>query len=176
MYAGGAGRDPAQQDHLEAQHALRAEMNGLEMVKRIREQLDRNGYKDVEMKIIGGRAVSKMSYDTDIARAMTDALRAVQHPARRAGALLVDPRRLLAGVSLLQPGRRQRVRAGVEPIGMGGAGHGGNAHAATSKKLHHRRRREGYGMAGAEKVAATIIYNFAGKNKPAAAPKATNNN
>jgi hypothetical protein len=29
-------------------------------------------------------------------------------------------------------------------------------------------------MAGAEKVAATIIYNFAGKNKPAAAPTKTN--
>jgi hypothetical protein len=26
-----------------------------------------------------------------------------------------------------------------------------------------------YGMAGAEKVAATIIYNFAGKNGPPAA-------
>jgi hypothetical protein len=30
-----------------------------------------------------------------------------------------------------------------------------------------------YGMAGAEKVAATIIYNFAGKNK-IAAPVKTN--
>ncbi len=28
-------------------------MNGLDIVKKLRAQLDKNGYKDVEMKIIG---------------------------------------------------------------------------------------------------------------------------
>jgi hypothetical protein len=60
------------------------------------------------------------------------------------------------------------------PIGMGGAGHGGNAHAANEYYIIEGAGKV-YGMAGAEKVAATIIYNFAGKNKPSASPKATNN-
>ena len=55
------------------------------------------------------------------------------------------------------------------PIGMGGAGHGGNAHAANEYYVIEGAGKV-YGMAGAEKVAATIIYNFAGKNKPRAAP------
>ncbi len=50
------------------------------------------------------------------------------------------------------------------PIGMGGAGHGGNAHAANEYYIIEGAGKV-YGMAGAEKVAATIIYNFAGKNR-----------
>src|SRR6266545_1432104 len=73
MYAGGAGA--ILPNKVTSKHNMRyvPKMNGIEMVKRIREQLDRNGYKDVEMKIIGDVPWSKMSYDTDIARAMTDA-------------------------------------------------------------------------------------------------------
>ena len=67
----------------------------------------------------------------------------------------------------------QRVAPVSMPIGMGGAGHGGNAHAANEYYIIEGAGKV-YGMAGAEKVAATIIYNFAGKNKPAAAPKTTN--
>ena len=83
MYAGGAGA--ILPNKITSKHNIRyvPKMNGLEIVKRIREQLDRNGYKDVEMKVIGDVPWSKMSYDTDIARAMTHDVRAVQHPARR---------------------------------------------------------------------------------------------
>src|SRR3989441_4544842 len=70
MYAGGAGA--ILPNKITSKHNMRyiPKMNGLEMVKRIREQLDRNGYQDVEMKVIGDVPWSKMSYDTDIARAM----------------------------------------------------------------------------------------------------------
>src|SRR5260370_12170935 len=80
MYAGGAGA--ILPNKVTSKHNMRyvPKMNGLEMVKRIREQLDRNGYKDVEMKIIGDVPWSKMSYDTDIARAMTDAYAQVNIP------------------------------------------------------------------------------------------------
>ena len=56
------------------------------------------------------------------------------------------------------------------PIGMGGAGHGGNAHAANEYYVIEGAGKV-YGMAGAEKVVATIIYDFAGKNEPPAATK-----
>src|SRR4029450_10996786 len=71
MYAGGAGA--ILPNKITSKHNMRyvPKMNGLEMVQRIREQLDRNGYKDVEMKVIGDVPWSKMSYDTYIARAMT---------------------------------------------------------------------------------------------------------
>ena len=49
------------------------------------------------------------------------------------------------------------------PISGAGAGLGGNAHAANEFYVI-----EGagsvYGMAGAEKMQATVLYNFAGKN------------
>jgi hypothetical protein len=46
------------------------------------------------------------------------------------------------------------------PIGMGGAGHGGNAHAANEYYVLEGAGKV-YGMAGAEKAQAAIIYNFA---------------
>jgi hypothetical protein len=60
---------------------------------------------------------------------------------------------------------------------MGGAGYGGNAHAANEFYIIEGAGKI-YGMAGAEKVAATIIYNFAGKNKVVApaTPTATKTN
>src|SRR6185312_8355602 len=70
MYAGGAGA--ILPNKITSKHNIRyvPKMNGLEIVKRVREQLDRNGYKDVELKIVGDVPWSKMSYDTDIGRAM----------------------------------------------------------------------------------------------------------
>ena len=90
---------------------------------------------------------------------MTD-LRHVQHPVRRAAALRGDSRRLLAGVSV-RTGRRQRVRR-LDPIG-GGAGYGGNAHAANEFYVIEGAGKV-YGIAGAEKSIATFLYDYAGKN------------
>src|SRR5206468_3606908 len=72
MYAGGAGA--ILPNKITSKHNMRyvPKMHGPDMVKRIREQLDRNGYKDVEMKVIGDVPWSKMTYDTDIARSMND--------------------------------------------------------------------------------------------------------
>jgi acetylornithine deacetylase/succinyl-diaminopimelate desuccinylase-like protein len=172
MYAGGAGA--ILPNKITSKHNMRyvPKMNGLEMVKRIREQLDRNGYKDVEMKIIGDVPWSKMAYDTDIARAMTDAY--VQfniphgEPANYASILGgYWPAYLFTNQEA-----GEKIAPVSMPIGMGGAGHGGNAHAANEYYVIEGAGKV-YGIAGAEKVAATIIYNFAGKNKLPSA-KATN--
>jgi acetylornithine deacetylase/succinyl-diaminopimelate desuccinylase-like protein len=169
MYAGGAGA--ILPNKITSKHNMRyvPKMNGLEMVKRIREQLDRNGYKDVEMKVIGDVPWSKMSYDTDIARAMTQAYEQfnIPHgePARYSSILGgYWPAYLFSNEEV-----GQRVASVSMPIGMGGAGHGGNAHAANEYFIIEGAGKI-YGMAGAEKVAATIIYNFAGKTGSTAKP------
>ena len=65
-------RDSAEQDHLEAQLPLRAEHERARTSSRsCATQLDKNGYKDVEMKLIGDVPWAKMNSDTDIARAMS---------------------------------------------------------------------------------------------------------
>jgi acetylornithine deacetylase/succinyl-diaminopimelate desuccinylase-like protein len=165
MYAGGAGA--ILPNKITSKHNIRyvPRMNGLEIVKRIREQLDRNGYKDVELKLIGDVPWSKMSYDTEIAHAVntTYEIFDIKHgkPA--------DYSSILGGYWPAYLFSSEEVGMRVAPVSMpiviGGAGHGGNAHAANEYFVIEGAGKI-YGMAGAEKAAATIIYNFAGKNAP----------
>jgi acetylornithine deacetylase/succinyl-diaminopimelate desuccinylase-like protein len=168
MYAGGAGA--ILPNKITSKHNIRyvPKMNGLEIVKRVREQLDRNGYKDVELKIIGDVPWSKMTYDTDIARAMNQMYDQFNIPHGEKS----DVPTILGGYwpSYLFSNQEvgERVAPVSMPIGMGGAGHGGNAHAANEYYVLEGAGKV-YGMAGAEKSHAAIFYNFAGKNGPAAA-------
>jgi acetylornithine deacetylase/succinyl-diaminopimelate desuccinylase-like protein len=173
MYAGGAGA--ILPNKITSKHNIRyvPKMNGLEIVKRVREQLDRNGYKDVELKIIGDVPWSKMTYDTDIARAMNQMYDQFNIPHGEKS----DVPTILGGYwpSYLFSNQEvgERVAPVSMPIGMGGAGHGGNAHAANEYWVIEGAGKV-YGMAGAEKSHAAIFYNFAGKNgTPAAAPRKT---
>jgi acetylornithine deacetylase/succinyl-diaminopimelate desuccinylase-like protein len=160
MYAGGAGA--ILPNKITSKHNIRyvPKMNGIQIVKRIREQLDRNGYKDVELKIIGDVPWSKMSYDTDIAKAMTQMYEQfnIPHgePAHYASILGgYWPAYLFSNEET-----GEKVAPVAMPIGMGGAGHGGNAHAANEYFVIEGAGKV-YGMAGAEKSHATIFYNFA---------------
>jgi acetylornithine deacetylase/succinyl-diaminopimelate desuccinylase-like protein len=174
MYAGGAGA--ILPNKITSKHNMRyvPKMHGPDMVKRIREQLDRNGYKDVEMKVIGDVPWSKMTYDTDIARAMTDMYEQfnIPHSEKFSGPTILGgywPAYLFSNQEV-----GEKVAPVSLPIGMGGAGHGGNAHAANEYYVIEGAGKV-YGMAGAEKAAATIIYNFAGLNgNTKSKPKTTN--
>ena len=165
MYAGGAGA--ILPNKITSKHNIRyvPKMNGLEIVKRIREQLDRNGYKDVELKMVGDVPWSKMSYDTDIGRAMNRTYEIFGIPHGKPA----DYSSILGGYWPAYLFSNQDVGMRVAPvsmpIGIGGAGHGGNAHAANEYYVIEGAGKV-YGLAGAEKAAATIIYNFAGKNGP----------
>jgi acetylornithine deacetylase/succinyl-diaminopimelate desuccinylase-like protein len=172
MYAGGAGA--ILPNKITSKHNMRyvPKMNGIEMTKRIREQLDRNGYKDVEMKVIGDVPWSKMSYDTDIARAMTDAYTQFNIPHGEPAHYSSILGGYWPAYLFTNQEAGQKIAPVSMPIGMGGAGHGGNAHAANEYYVIEGAGKV-YGIAGAEKVAATIIYNFAGKNQLPTA-KATN--
>ena len=174
MYAGGAGA--ILPNKITSKHNMRyvPNMNGLEMVKKIRAQLDRNGYKDVELKLIGDVPWSKMSYDSDIARAvagMFDTFHisyATPSPNESILAGGYWPSYLFSNGEV-----GQRVAPVKMPIAGGAAGMGGNAHAANEFYVIEGAGKV-YGMAGAEKSIATIIYNFAGKNGPAPKPRPTN--
>jgi acetylornithine deacetylase/succinyl-diaminopimelate desuccinylase-like protein len=78
MYAGGAGA--IMPNKITSKHNFRyvPRMNGLDIVKKLRAQLDTNGYKDVEMKLIGDVPWSRGgSRDTDITHAGENATRLV---------------------------------------------------------------------------------------------------
>jgi acetylornithine deacetylase/succinyl-diaminopimelate desuccinylase-like protein len=173
MYAGGAGA--ILPNKITSKHNMRyvPKMHGPDMVRRIREQLDRNGYKDVEMKVIGDVPWSKMTYDTDIARAMNDMYDQfkIPHSEKFGGPTILAggywPAYLFSNQEV-----GQKVAPVSMPIGMGGAGHGGNAHAANEYYVIEGAGKV-YGMAGAEKAAATIIYNFAGLNGQTSKPRTT---
>jgi acetylornithine deacetylase/succinyl-diaminopimelate desuccinylase-like protein len=164
MYAGGAGA--ILPNKITSKHNIRyvPKMNGLEIVKRIREQLDRNGYKDVEMKVIGDVPWSKMSYDTDIARSMTEMYEQFNIPHGKPS----DTPTILGGYWPAYLFSNQEVGMKVAPvsmpIGMGGAGHGGGAHAANEYFVLEGAGKV-YGIAGAEKAHAAIFYNFANMAK-----------
>jgi acetylornithine deacetylase/succinyl-diaminopimelate desuccinylase-like protein len=169
MYAGGAGA--ILPNKITSKHNIRyvPKMNGLEIVKRVREQLDRNGYKDVELKIIGDVPWAKMSYDTDIARAMTQMYDQFNIPHGQPSQTATILGGYWPAYLFSHEEVGQKVAPVSMPIGMGGAGHGGNAHAANEYYVLEGAGKV-YGMAGAEKAQAAIFYNFAGKNGPATAP------
>ena len=65
MYAGGAGA--IMPNKITSKHNFRyvPRMNGLDIVKKLRAQIDANGYKDVEMKLIGDVPWSRGSKNLD---------------------------------------------------------------------------------------------------------------
>src|SRR5258708_27736877 len=100
-------------------------MNGLDIVKKIRAQLDHNGYKDVELKLIGDVPWSKMNYNTDIQHAADSMMGTFGIPVRpRAeGASILGgywPSYLFSNQQV-----GQKVGVASMPIGGGSVGRGG---------------------------------------------------
>jgi acetylornithine deacetylase/succinyl-diaminopimelate desuccinylase-like protein len=179
MYAGGAGA--ILPNKVTSKHNFRyvPNMKGPDIVKKLRAQLDKNGYKDVEVTMIGDVPWAKMNTDHEAGRALKRAYEVMNIPH---GALRADfgigggggaaggywPAYLFGYGEV---GEKVSSFAGV-PIVGGGGGHGGRAHAANEYYVIEGAGRV-YGMAGAEKVVAAMAYAFAGKIPPAPA-KTTN--
>jgi acetylornithine deacetylase/succinyl-diaminopimelate desuccinylase-like protein len=165
MYAGGAGA--ILPNKITSKHNFRyvPKMDGIDITKKLRAHLDRHGFADVEMKVIGDVPWAKMRYDTDVAKALMTTYDAF-------------------GIKYGEPPEVESILGGYWPAYLftgdtlnipivgGAAGYGGNAHAANEFWVL-----EGaggvYGIAGAEKSVATFLYNYAGQNT-AAAPVSTN--
>jgi acetylornithine deacetylase/succinyl-diaminopimelate desuccinylase-like protein len=169
MYAGGAGA--ILPNKVTSKHNMRYVPNqtGPDLVKKIRAFLDSKGFEDVELKLIGDVPWSRMRYDTDVAQALRTSYD-------------------IFGISYTEPAANESILGGywpaylfvndeVSPINIpivgGGAGHGGGAHAANEYYVIEGAGKV-YGLAGAEKSIATVLYAFAGKVAPAPKKELTN--
>ena len=196
MYAGGAGA--ILPNKVTSKHNFRyvPRMNGLDIVKKLRAQLDANGYKDVEMKLIGDVPWSRgSSRDTDISHAhqkaaetMTALGLANANPAaaQTSAANYSSPNLLFSKDEAEMTGGYwpsylfadgevgQKVGSVSIPMGMGpggGGGGGGRAHAANEYYVIESTGKTG-GMANAEKNAAAVFYQYAQLNTTPPRPKA----
>lgn len=179
MYAGGAGA--ILPNKITSKHNFRyvPNMNGPDIVKKLKAQLVKNGYPDVEVKLIGDVPWALMNSDNEIGRAMqrTYEIMGIPHAPVRADWGIGGGGAAAGGYWPAymfgngEVGEKISPFKGV-PIVMGGAGLGGRAHAANEYYVIEGAGKV-YGMAGAEKAVATTMYAFAGKI-PAAAKKSTN--
>ncbi len=165
MFAGGSGA--ILPNKITSKHNFRyvPNMSSKDILAKLRAHLDKHGYPDVEINVIGDMPWAKMRYDTDIAKAL-------MRTYDEFGIKYSTPSTV---ASILAPAWPAYLFAGdplAIPVVGGSAGHGGNAHAANEYYVIEGAGKV-YGMAGAEKSVATVLYNFAGKNpspeKPAPA-------
>ena len=174
MYAGGAGA--ILPNKVTSKHNFRyvPNMHGPDIVKKLRAQLDKNGYQDVEVKLIGDVPWAKMNADNDIGQALKRTYEVMNIPHSEpskefeiggAGAAAGGywPAYMFGNGEV---GEKISNFKGV-PIVAGGAGNGGRAHAANEYYIIEGAGKM-YGMAGAEKAVATVLYAYAGKIPPAA--------
>ena len=162
MYPGGAGA--ILPNRITSKHNMRyvPDMDGLEMVQKIRDYLDEQGYEDVELTIVGDVPWSKSSYDN---RAAHSLMRTYDIFGIRYREPIGDET-ILGGYwpAYLFSGRDAALPGGTDlamPIVGGAGGHGGGAHAANEFWVIEGAG-EVYGMAGAEKSIATFLYAYAG--------------
>jgi acetylornithine deacetylase/succinyl-diaminopimelate desuccinylase-like protein len=166
MYAGGSGA--ILPNKITSKHSIRyvPNMHSADILKSIRAQLDKNGYKDVEVRLIGDQPWSTMSYDTDVAHAveqMYDKFGISYQVPASGESILMD-----SGGSGAWPGylftNGHQGDPNITPIGMpiagGGVGYGGRAHAANEYWLIEGADKT-YGMAGAEKSIVDELMNYA---------------
>ena len=162
MYPGGAGA--ILPNRITSKHNMRyvPDMDGLEMVQKIRDYLDAQGYEDVELTIVGDVPWSKSSYDN---RAAHSLMRTYDIFGIRYREPIPDET-ILGGYwpAYLFSGRDNELPGGTDlsmPIVGGAGGHGGGAHAANEFWVIEGAG-DVYGMAGAEKSIATFLYAYAG--------------
>ncbi len=187
MYAGGAGA--ILPNKVTSKHNFRyvPRMMGLDIVKKLRAQIDANGYKDVELKLIGDVPWSRgSSPDTDISNAHKKAREymtalgmgspaptPIPDPIPRTSAANRDavselelepemtggywPSYVFADGEVGQKVGNIRI-----PMGMGGdgGGGGGRSHAANEYYTVESIAKSG-GIANAEKNIAAAIFEYA---------------
>jgi len=164
MFAGGSGA--ILPNKITSKHNFRyvPNMTGPDIVAKLRKHLDKHGYPDVEINVVGDVPWAKMDDDSELGRAVAASLAAFGRPRP-------DPvpfESILGGYwpAYLFAGDVVNI-----PIARGNLGTGGNAHAANEYFVI-----EGsgtvYGIAGAEKSIVTSLYNYAGLNNPDAAASA----
>jgi acetylornithine deacetylase/succinyl-diaminopimelate desuccinylase-like protein len=158
MFPGGSGA--ILPNTITSKHNIRyvPNMTGPDIVKKLRAYLDKKGYQDVQIHVVGDVPWAKQRHDTEIAKAsdrMFDAFGAERRspPVENQASIMGGywPAYLFSGDPINLP------------IAGGAVGSGGGAHAANEFYVIEGAKKT-YGMAGAEKSVATVLYNFAGLN------------
>ena len=168
MYAGGSGA--ILPNKITSKHSIRyvPNMNSGDILKKIRARLDSQGYKDVQLKLIGDQPWSSMDFNTDVAHSveqMFDKFGIKWSPPLSKTTTADSDSTAMAGA---WPGylftNGKQGDPGTTPIGLpiagGSAGYGGRAHAANEFWVIEGAGKV-YGMAGAEKSIVDELYNFA---------------
>ena len=183
MFAGGAGATLP--NKVTSKHNFRyvPNMKGPDIVKKLRAQLDKNGYKDVDVKLIGDVPWAKMNSDNAIGQALKRAYEVMNIPHGE-----LNKEYEIGGAGAAAGGYWPAYMFGNGeigediaptlpgiPIAAGGAGVGGRAHAANEYYVIEGAGKV-YGLAGAEKAVAAVMYAYAGKIAPAPAKPATKTN
>jgi acetylornithine deacetylase/succinyl-diaminopimelate desuccinylase-like protein len=157
MYAGGAGA--ILPNKITSKHNIRyvPNMKGADLVEKMKKQLIKNGYPDVEVKMIGDVPwrVGKLEGELPIAQSRAYDIMRVAHNKPKQEETLTGgywPAYLFGADYVLNV-----------PISSAGVGLGGNAHAANEFYVIEGAGKI-YGISGAEKMQATVLYNFAEKN------------
>lgn len=192
MYAGGAGA--ILPNKIVSKHNFRyvPKMSGPDLIKKLRAQLDANGYKDVQIKLIGDVPWSRgSSANTDISNAHKAAAQMLGlgeggnqfFMASHYNELGQDKPLGVAEAEatggywpsyLFTDGEvGQKIGSVSIPMGMGArGGAGGRAHAANEWFAIEGKRWDN-GMAGAEKIVAASIYEYAKITTTTPKPKTT---
>ena len=168
MYAGGSGA--ILPNKITSKHSIRyvPDMTSGDILKKIRARLDSQGYKDVQLRLIGDQPWSSMDFNTDVAHSiesMFDKFGIAWNPplsktttmdAADTGGSGAWPGYLFTNGKQGDPGT---TPLGL-PIAGGSAGYGGRAHAANEFWVIEGAGKV-YGMAGAEKSIVDELYNYA---------------
>jgi acetylornithine deacetylase/succinyl-diaminopimelate desuccinylase-like protein len=193
MYAGGAGA--ILPNKITSKHNFRyvPKMDGPDLIKKLRAQLDKNGYKDVEIKLIGDVPWSRgSSANTDISNAHKKASEMLGLGEGNANPFFMASHYNHLGEDkplgvaeaeatggywpsyLFADGEvGQKVGSVSIPMGMGArGGAGGRAHAANEWYAVEGKKWDG-GMAGAEKIVVASIYEYALTTTATPKPKTT---
>jgi acetylornithine deacetylase/succinyl-diaminopimelate desuccinylase-like protein len=159
MFAGGSGA--ILPNKITSKHNFRyvPNMTSADITKKLRAHLDKHGYKDVEINVIGDMPWARVKQNSEIGRAVASMFDTfgIQHgEPGDVPSILMAP----AWPAYLVTGEGAPINL---PVIGGSAGMGGNAHAANEYYVIEGAGKV-YGIAGAEKSVATVLYNYAGKN------------
>ena len=158
MFEGGSGA--ILPNRIVSKHNFRYVPNqtGPDIVAKLRAHLDKHGYEDVEINVVGDVPWAKMDDNNELAMA-------VREMRETFGAGNPEPileETILGGYwpAYLFAGDVYDI-----PIADGYVGGGGGSHAANEYFIVEGAGNT-YGMAGMEKSIATAIYEYAGMNEP----------
>ena len=159
MFEGGSGA--ILPNRIVSKHNFRylPAQDGMDIVAKLRTHLDKHGYEDVEINVVGDVPWAKVSSDSDLHLAVNEMKQTFG----------LEPDEVSSHESILGGYWPAYLFAGDVvniPIASGSVGGGGNAHAANEFFIIEGAGNT-YGMADGEKSIVTALFEYAGLNKPA---------